>query len=82
MSGDSSTALTGVDVVTPADPGWDDARRAWNLALDQRPEMVALPASADQVAAAVRHAREVGLRVAVQGTGHGARPAVRSRARC
>ena len=71
MTGDSSTALTGIDVVTPADPGWDDARRAWNLALDQRPEMVALPASAEQVAAAVRHAREVGLRVAVQATGHG-----------
>jgi hypothetical protein len=71
MTGDSPTALTGIDVVTPADPGWDDARRAWNLALDQRPEMVALPASADQVAAAVRHAREVGLRVAVQATGHG-----------
>ncbi len=60
--------------MTPADPGWDEARRAWNLALDQRPEMVALPASADQVAAAVRHARDAGLRVAVQATGHGGGP--------
>ncbi|MFA9271119.1 MAG: hypothetical protein ACEQSX_10245 [Baekduiaceae bacterium] len=21
----------------PGDPGWDDARRAWNLAVDQHP---------------------------------------------
>src|SRR4051812_34099069 len=27
------------DVVTPADAGWDDARRAWNLAADQRPAL-------------------------------------------
>ena len=43
MTADSSTALAGIDVVTPADAGWDEARRAWNLAVDQRPAMVALP---------------------------------------
>lgn len=66
--------IPGVPVVTPADPGWDDARRAWNLCVDQRPVAVALPESADHVAAAVRHAAAHGLRVAVQGTGHGAAP--------
>ena len=57
----------------PGDPGYDDARRAWNLAVDQRPAAVALPETVDDVVAAVDYARTVGLRVAVQGTGHGAR---------
>jgi FAD/FMN-containing dehydrogenase len=61
-------------VLSPGDPGWDDARRAWNLAVDQRPAAIALPASAQDVVAAVRFARERGLRVAAQGTGHNAGP--------
>jgi FAD/FMN-containing dehydrogenase len=61
-------------ILTPGDPGWDDARRAWNLAVDQHPAAVALPASAHEVAEAVRFAREHGLRVAAQGTGHNAAP--------
>ena len=59
-------------LVFPGQPGWDEARRAWNLAVDQRPAAVAVPESVDDVVAAVDHARAVGLRVAVQGTGHGA----------
>ena len=60
------------DVVSPGDSGWDDARRAWNLTVDQNPALVAYPQSANDVAAAVRVAREGGLGVAAQGTGHGA----------
>ena len=59
-------------VVVPADASWDDARRAWNLAVDQRPAAVALPVSEDDVVAVVEFARERGLRVAPQGTGHNA----------
>ncbi|HET8743901.1 MAG TPA: FAD-binding protein [Gaiella sp.] len=59
-------------LVFPGQPGWDDARRAWNLAVDQRPAAIALPESVDDVVAAVDHARTLGLQVAVQGTGHGA----------
>jgi hypothetical protein len=59
-------------LVFPGQPGWDEARRAWNLAVDQRPAAVALPETVDDVVAAVDHARAVGLRVAAQGTGHGA----------
>jgi UDP-N-acetylenolpyruvoylglucosamine reductase len=59
-------------LVTPEAPGWDDARRAWNLAADQRPEAVVMATSADDVTAAVRYAAARGLRVAVQSTGHGA----------
>ena len=59
-------------VVTAADDGWDMARAAWNLAVDQRPELVARAECTEDVAAAVRFAREHALRVRVQGTGHGA----------
>ncbi len=59
-------------LVFSSDDGWDDARRAWNLAVDQRPAAVALPATAQDVVAVVRYARERGLRVAGQGTGHNA----------
>ncbi len=61
-------------VVLPSHNTWDDARRAWNLALDQRPAAVVLPESASAGVAAVRFARERGQRVAAQGTGHGAAP--------
>jgi len=61
-------------IVRPSQPGYDDAREAFNLTLDQRPAMVALPAYADEVAGVVRYARERGLRVAPQRTGHNASP--------
>src|SRR6185295_1659799 len=61
-------------LVHPHDPGWDEARQAWNLAVDQQPAAVALPETVDDVVAAVDFAREHGLRVAPQGTGHNAHP--------
>jgi hypothetical protein len=63
-----------VIIRTASDPGWDEARRAWNLTADQRPAAIALPASARDVAEAVGYARHHGLRVAAQGTGHNAPP--------
>lgn len=64
-------ALEG-DVVAPGDAGWDAARQAWNLTVDQRPALVVLARSAADVAATVRFAAAHGLRVAAQSTGHGA----------
>lgn len=64
--------LNGAELVERGDEQWDSARAAWNLAIDQRPAMVARPGNADEVAAVVRHARENGLRVAVQAEGHSA----------
>jgi FAD/FMN-containing dehydrogenase len=61
-------------VATPSDSDWDEARQAWNLAADQRPEAVALVESADDVSKVIRFARENGLKVTGQGTGHGAAP--------
>ena len=66
----------------PGEPGFDDARRAWNLAVDQRPAAVFVPEDADDVAEAVRFARRMGLRVAMQGTGHGAPRSGASRTPC
>jgi FAD/FMN-containing dehydrogenase len=60
------------DLIVPGDPRWDEARRAWNLAVDQRPFAVALVESADDVIAVVDFARVHGLRIAPQATGHGA----------
>jgi FAD/FMN-containing dehydrogenase len=64
----------GADFVGRGEEQWDSARSAFNLAIDQQPAMVARPGTADEVAAVVRHARERGLRVAVQAEGHGAGP--------
>ena len=58
------------ELVVPGDPEWDDARSAWNLAADQRPVAVVHAESAADVVAVVDHARENGLRVTTQGTGH------------
>lgn len=68
-----ATALRGAcEVHLPDDPGYDVARRAWNLAADQRPAAVAIPTSVDEVVSVVRAAAAAGLRVAPQSTGHGA----------
>src|SRR5690242_21738630 len=62
------------EIATPIDASWDEARQAWNLAVDQRPAAVVYAESARDVASTVRFARERGLRVAPQGTGHNASP--------
>ena len=59
-------------VATPAEDDWDAARQAWNLAADQHPSAVAFAASAEDVARVVRFAATASLKVAGQGTGHGA----------
>ena len=58
------------EVFTPADSEWNEARLAWNLAADQHPVAVVYAESADDVVAVVDYAREHGLRVTTQGTGH------------
>jgi FAD binding domain len=68
---DLAAAIAG-SVVTPADAEWDSARLAWALSVDQRPVAVALPETAEDIVAIVDFARENGLRVAPQGTGHNA----------
>ena len=61
-------------VVRPEDDGWDNARAAWNLAVDQRPVVVVEVADAFDVQAVMHYAAQHGLRVAPQSTGHNASP--------
>ena len=68
-----AAALDG-KVVTPEHARFDEARRAWNLTVDQRPAAVVFPESVEDVAAAVSFASQHGLRVAPQGTGHNGGP--------
>jgi FAD/FMN-containing dehydrogenase len=63
-------------VITPSDPQYDQARQAWNLSVDQRPALIVVAQSAEDVSQAVRFARRHGLGIAVQSGGHGVvRPA-------
>jgi hypothetical protein len=66
-------AIDGVLTVA-GDARWDEARRSWNLFVDQRPAAVLEAASVEDVQAAVAFAGENALRVAPQGTGHGSEP--------
>jgi len=59
-------------VALPGEPAYDAGRAPWNIAVQQRPAAVATPRSAAEVAAVVRAAADEGLRIAPQGTGHGA----------
>ena len=57
-------------LLRPGEEGYDEARRVWNGAVDRRPALIARPAGADDVATAVRFAREHDLLVSVRGGGH------------
>jgi FAD binding domain/Berberine and berberine like len=61
-------------LTAPGDASWDEARAAWNLFADQRPAAVVHAESVADVVATVNYAREHGLGVAPQGTGHFALP--------
>src|SRR3954451_5442911 len=67
-------ALSRGEVVAPADTSYDEARAAGNLAADQRPAAAVFPENESAGAFAMAYAREPGLRVSVQGTGHNPMP--------
>ncbi|AZG48506.1 FAD-binding oxidoreductase [Gordonia insulae] len=58
-------------VLTPGDAGYAEELAGFNVATVQAPDVVVGATSADDVAAAVRHARAHGLRIGVRATGHG-----------
>jgi FAD/FMN-containing dehydrogenase len=60
--------------VAAGEQGWDEARRCWNLAVDQRPAAVVFPESADEVADVVAFAAANGFGIAFQGGGHNTGP--------
>jgi FAD/FMN-containing dehydrogenase len=57
-------------LLRPGEEGYDEARRVWNGAVDRRPALIARCAGADDVALAVRFARERDLPASVRGGGH------------
>ena len=65
--------LTG-SAIAPGDDRYAEAGTGFILAVDHRAAAVVLPETAQDVVAAVAFAREHGLRVAPQGTGHNAYP--------
>lgn len=65
--------LTGVEgpVFRPGDPGYTEEAQAFDRSVRHRPALIVGATSAGDVVAAVRFARDHGLGVAVQNTGHG-----------
>jgi hypothetical protein len=57
-------------LLSPEDPGYDDARRVWNGSIDRFPALIARCAGVADVIAAVKFAKDNGLLVAVRGGGH------------
>ena len=60
------------EVFGPDDAGYDEHRKPWNRAVDQRPAAVAFPRTDEDVVTLVDLARNRGLELAPQATGHGA----------
>lgn len=58
------------EVIRPGDPGYDVARVVWNGMIDRYPAMIVRPTGPEDIATAIRHAREQELPLAVRGGGH------------
>jgi hypothetical protein len=73
----TSPLLPGVSpdrVVVPGSDRWDEATPSFNVRVDTQPVAVVMAADEHDVEATVRYARERGLRVSGQSTGHNAGP--------
>jgi FAD/FMN-containing dehydrogenase len=67
---DDLCSRVGGRVLRAGDQGWDEAVQIWNGMAAKRPALVAQPASAQQVAAAVAFARDHELLLSVKAGGH------------
>ena len=67
--GDLRASLRG-DLLTSADPAYDEARKLWNGMIDKRPSAIARCASTADVISTVKFARSNDLAVTVRGGGH------------
>ena len=57
-------------IVAPGDRRYDATRAVWNGAIDRRPAVIVQPRDEQDIAAAIAHARETGMEIAVRGGGH------------
>jgi FAD/FMN-containing dehydrogenase len=58
------------ELLTPEHPAYDEARKLYNAMIDKRPALIARCRDAADVIAAVNHARDSGLDLAIRGGGH------------
>jgi FAD/FMN-containing dehydrogenase len=70
----TGTTLAGFNGValSPGYNGYEQARAIWNGAIDRRPAVIARCRTTSDVVAAVNHARETRMPLAVRGGGHSA----------
>jgi len=57
-------------VLTPDDPGYDEARSIWNALIDRRPALIVQCSGAADVVDTVNFAREQGLVLSIKAGGH------------
>jgi FAD/FMN-containing dehydrogenase len=58
------------EILRPGEEGYEERRQVHNGMVDRRPGLIARPTGAEDVAAALRLARDLGLPVSVRGGGH------------
>jgi FAD/FMN-containing dehydrogenase len=58
------------ELIGPQDPGYDEARALFNAMFDKRPALIARCAGSEDVAAAIRFARDRSLPLAIRCGGH------------
>ena len=60
------------DLVRPGDPGYDDALKRWAANATRKASIVAFVKDEEDVALAIKYARDSGLPIAIRGGGHSA----------
>jgi FAD/FMN-containing dehydrogenase len=69
---DLRAGFTGSVLLDGDGPAYEEARTIFNAAIDRRPAVIAQCETTEDVAAAIRFGRDLGLEIAVRGGGHSA----------